>query len=1013
MNTLVVTADNLTRAIMSDLLSERGHEVNTCTDVSSAIAITDSATVPLIILDWSVAGAEILCRHLTGETSEDSPGRRSLVLAVTREDNLATPARALAAGASDYISLAMAHQVIVARLAAAERHAEEIVRRMRAEAAPQEIDARFRSLVQNAPDLITILSPDGKIRYESPAVARVLGYPDGSLEGKDAFSFIHPEDNDRTRAAFAEVLADPSNPVSVRFRFRHLDGSWRWLDTISVNAIDEPSVHGIIANSRDVTEQIEAETAVRTSAQRYQQLFVSARRQAQELELLEKVRVALAREMELSVVFHTVVEAIAETLAYTLVSAYLVEGEHLVLQHQTGYDRVIDRIPIDEGISGRVVRTGQPILLKDVKGDPGFLAAMGGLGSEICVPIMDQETVVGTLNVESKEGTALDEDDLRLMIALSENVSVAVARARLFTQARVSDARFRAAFDDAPTGMALVHGDGHFLQVNRALCQLLGRQPDDLLETDLLSLVRSRDQSRIRRRLQQLGDRETTTAQMEILMMHAEGHKVWVDLSISRVNGESESAGYFIIQTQDATERKALLARLEHQAHHDPLTALPNRTCFSEHLERATSEDQEEQENVALLLIDLDGFKLLNDTYGHAIGDGFLVAAAQRLANALRDDDVIARLGGDEFGVLLRDVSTVADAKKAAERLLNALRTPFRVESQDAVLSASIGIAVEQSQLATPAELLQKADIALYRAKHAGRGVCIAFHPSMATPAVAKIDQERHLQRAVTAGDVEVAYQPQISLTTGRIEGVEALARLAHAELGMLLPGDFLKLAEQSGLIVPMGWNILERACQDWQDWSRTSRSPVPILSVNFSAQQLQQSDVSSQIAKILRDTGMNPASLQLEISERSWAVDPKGATNVNDELRELGIRRSIDDFGSEIASLLHILAPQVDGLSLSPSLLNSFRSKRGGVGFIRAFVTLAHDLGLTLTAKAIETVSQLATARSLGIGRGQGYYLAPPMSSSQVAALLADDHHVDLSTPTSLSIVGSTPLGA
>lgn len=377
MNTLVVTADNLTRAIMSDLLSERGHEINTCSDVSSAIAFTDSTTVPLIILDWSVTGAEFLCRNLTDEVPGDPPGRRSLVLAVTREDTLTTPARALAAGSSDYISLAMAHEVIVARLAAAERHAKEIARRIRAEADPQGIDVRFRSLVQNAPDLTTILSPDGKIRYESPALARVLGYSDGSLEGKDAFSFIHPEDNDRTRAAFAEVLADPSNPVSVRFRFRHLDGSWRWLDTISVNAIDEPSVNGIIANSRDVSEQIEAEAAVRTSAQRYQQLFVSARRQAQELELLEKVRIALAREMELSVVFHTVVEAIAETLAYTLVSAYLVEGEYLVLQHQTGYDRVIDRIPIDEGISGRVVRTGQPILLKDVKGDPGFLAAMG------------------------------------------------------------------------------------------------------------------------------------------------------------------------------------------------------------------------------------------------------------------------------------------------------------------------------------------------------------------------------------------------------------------------------------------------------------------------------------------------------------------------------------------------------------------------------------------------------------------------------------------------------------
>ncbi|HEV2109578.1 MAG TPA: EAL domain-containing protein, partial [Thermomicrobiales bacterium] len=575
------------------------------------------------------------------------------------------------------------------------------------------------------------------------------------------------------------------------------------------------------------------------------------------------------------------------------------------------------------------------------------------------------------------------------------------------------DARFRAAFDDAPTGMALVRGDGHFLQVNRALCQLLGKRSEELLNTDLLSLIRPRDRARLRRRLEQLRGRESTMEQLEIPMLHVDGRHLWVDLGISVINEAREAVNYFILQVQDTTERKALLARLEHQAHHDSLTSLPNRACFADHLERATGEDQEGQESIALLLIDLDGFKLINDSYGHAAGDGFLLAASQRLANALRGDDLIARLGGDEFGVLLRNVNTVKDAKRAAERLLAALRTPFRVGGHDALISASIGIAVESTDQAKPAELLRKADIALYRAKDAGRGTYVAFQARMATPTIATLDQERSLHRAITSGNVEVAYQPQLALATGGIVGVEALARVTHPDLGMLLPSDFLALAEQSGLIVVIGWHVLERACRDWQDWSRTSRSPLPVLSVNFSAQQLQQPDFASHIETILGDTGMDPGALQLEVSERSWTVDPTGAAKVIGELRAMGVRRSIDDFGSEVASLLHVLAPQVDGLSLSPSFLKSFRGRRGGMAFVRSFVTLAHDLGLTLTAKAIETEGQLATARSLGIERGQGYFLAPPMSASQVSALLADDHHVDLSIPVHLPLSESAPVGA
>jgi PAS domain S-box-containing protein len=321
-----------------------------------------------------------------------------------------------------------------------------------AEAASRRGEERFRALVQNATDLISIFEPDGTRRYVSPAVERLLGYPPDRLVGTGVFEIVHPDDQATVRRFLAEVVADPDRIARVELRLRHHDGAWRWFEARAANRLADPAVRGIVVNSRDVSDYKAKEDELRASEGRVRALLATAERQGQERDLLDRVRAALAGEVDLPGLFRTVVEAIADTFGYTQVSLYLLEdATTLVLQHQVGYDRVLARIPIDRGVSGRVARTGEPALIEDVRDDPTFLGAIEGIASEVCVPLFDQGQVVGMLNVESTGGVRLGEADLRLMLAVSEHVGLAIGRARLYDELRSGAERLRLAL--AATGM--------------------------------------------------------------------------------------------------------------------------------------------------------------------------------------------------------------------------------------------------------------------------------------------------------------------------------------------------------------------------------------------------------------------------------------------------------------------------------------------------------------------------------------------------------------------------------
>ncbi|GEM_PF-1345763 len=431
---------------------------------------------------------------------------------------------------------------------------------------------------------------------------------------------------------------------------------------------------------------------------------------------------------------------------------------------------------------------------------------------------------------------------------------------------------------------------------------------------------------------------------------------------------------------------------LLHQALHDPLTGLPNRTLFLDRLEHALDRAAQDRTLVAVLFLDLDDFKVVNDSLGHVAGDELLVAVAHCLQACTQPGEILARIGGDEFLLLLERCAGIHDATQRAGQILEQLRTPVQVRGREMVVRTSIGIAVGDTADQPPEELVRNADVAMYRAKRQGKGRYEIFDPGMNAQLLARLELESDLRQALARGQFCVYYQPIVQLGTGRIREVEALVRWQHPRRGLVAPAEFIPLAEETGLIVPLGRWVLEEACRQVRSWQATFGLPL-ILSANLSVRQVQQPALIEDIAGILHATGLDPRTLKLEITESLLLEDQEAVRTTLRALKGLGIQLALDDFGTGYSALGYLKCFPIDTLKIDRSFTAGLGRDPYDTAIVRAVVAFARALGLSVTAEGVETAEQLAELRRLGCDRGQGFYFDRPLPPDGISALLAQEN--------------------
>lgn len=580
-----------------------------------------------------------------------------------------------------------------------------------------------------------------------------------------------------------------------------------------------------------------------------------------------------------------------------------------------------------------------------------------------------------------KHGGTMPRSEIILLCVLFTLPALVVraVAARGSARLRQAEQQFSTAFEHASIGMALADLELHVLQANRSLGVLLGASPQALLGSRLDEAVDESDRARLAGALHSLSP-ASPSARLEVRLRRLDGGMRWGHVSASLLAGSSGVTPRIVVQVENITERKRSEAMLSHAAGHDALTDLPNRSLLLARLDAALQQG----EQVAVLFLDLDRFKVVNDGLGHAAGDLLLVQVANRLRDVMRPGDLVARLGGDEFVVLCRNADA-ATAQAVGARVLAALNEPLPTAGMgDVVIGASIGVSLAGPD-DTAEVVLRDADTAMYAAKAAGGGRVHAFTPELRDAVVRTHELEVELRAAVRAGELSVAYQPVISLAHGWILGCEALARWDHPRRGAVAPSEFIEVAEQSDLILEIGAWVLRRALEDVAAWPCPMTGPAPTVSVNVSLRQLVAPGFARRIAELLGETNVEPSRLCLEVTETVLAGAVEPVVEVLESLRNVGVRLSIDDFGTGHASLTYLARFPVDQVKIDQSFVAGLGIEAGSAAIVGGVVAMARTFDLRVVAEGVETEDQLAALRDLGCDAAQGYLLGAPMSQREL----------------------------
>ena len=577
----------------------------------------------------------------------------------------------------------------------------------------------------------------------------------------------------------------------------------------------------------------------------------------------------------------------------------------------------------------------------------------------------------------------------RLTIQNRRLVEQSLTEQVLTAEIRHSQERFRSLVHNSADVSMILRADGTIEYESSAVERVMGYRAEDRIGRSALGGVHPDDVAFGQRLLEDVGHTPGAMVSGELRVQHEDGSWRWIE-AVAKNLFDDRAVGGLVVNYRDVTARKTLEDELRHQAFHDSLTGLANRALFVDRLDHALSLTQRNRRPLAVLFVDLDDFKTINDSLGHGEGDAILVDVAERLSGALRAGDTIARMGGDEFAVLVEDPPAASAPTDVAGRLLAVLQAPFTRAGKELFVHASVGVAILTSREQTADELLRNADVSMYMAKAKGKNRIEVFEPRMHAAAQTRLALKVDLERALERGEFFVVYQPVIDLSTLKMVGVEALLRWQHPERGVVGPYEFIPVAEETGLIIPLGRWVLEQACRQSRAWDSQAPTRPLTMNVNVSGRQAAEPGFVTEVAQVLAEIGIDAGRLVLEFTEGVLMQDTEATMGTLRALKGLGIRLAIDDFGTGYSSLSYVRQFPIDVLKIDRSFVASMSAGPDEIALMGSILKLSETLHLQTVAEGIEDAEQLAGLQAMGAELGQGFLFAKPLTTIEISALLA-----------------------
>jgi diguanylate cyclase (GGDEF)-like protein/PAS domain S-box-containing protein len=834
------------------------------------------------------------------------------------------------------------------------------------------------SIFASINDAILVIDSEAIIERVNPATFEMTGYSEEELIGS------HVELLMRNRSFFEKMFAKSLHQSIAGNRFemkcRRKDGSLFPVSVSTSSIFDtETDSQKLICVARDTTKRKRLEAESRA---------------------ISRIIHGAASTANLEEFFQLVHRSIKK-IVYAenfFVALFDPETEMLSMQFWVDkYDPMPAPLKVGRSLSAYVFRQGHSMLFTDADAkkliDAGEVESVG-TDSPIWlgVPLKTPDGIIGVLVVQDYENSdTYSYRDVELLTSVAEQIALAIERKKREEALKLSQERFdlvARATSDAVWDWDLTTND---IWWNQGFQNLFGYKADEIGSglDSWVSRIHPEDSDRVVADIHRHIDSGKSNWQDEYRFKRADGTFAFVIDRGYVVYDENAKPFRMLGSMMDVTERKSLEQQLTHQALHDPLTKIANRALFKNRVDHALSKLSRTNSSLAVLFLDLDNFKAINDSLGHAAGDKLLVLVAERLQDCLRSADTAARLGGDEFAVLVEQMLRADESVMIAERILSVFRQPFVIEGKEIHVGTSIGIAASSDDAMQSEELLRNADLAMYLAKSQGKGKFVVFEQKMHAALMERIELEEDLRRGIEEKEFVLHYQPILDLESQELLGMEALVRWMHPRLGMLSPLKFIPLAEETNLIVPLGDWILMEACRQVQDW-RDENSIDVSVTVNISIRQFQQAELVEMVSRALKESGLPPRSLILEITESFMMQDTEATIAKLHELKRIGARLAIDDFGTGYSSLSYLQRFPIDILKIDKSFIDKLGQGSEGNAVARAIIMMGDSLNLKTIAEGIENIQQIDQLQILGCEAGQGFHFARPLTPGDMDQFLA-----------------------